>query len=462
MCLHGYRGFESLPLRNRKPLAQRLFLSMRPMFLLAPFTIALSCTAPRPVAEREPDYWAEQELVCEDRVYSPTVRAVQFFKKGFELAPPVIELGAQDPLVLRFDDLQPDPEQLSYTIVHCDAQWKPSDLMTNQYITGTPTDFVSPAEQSRLTLQPFIEYTVEVPNEFMRPAIAGNYLLKVFRNNDQEDLLLTRRFLVFEQRVDIQASVQASRDVELRDIAQQVDLTVRYPGVQVTDPFGDISVTILQNMRWDDARTGFKPKFLRDHELVYDHPKEGLFLGGSEWRVYDLKNTRYVTNEIQRIARSPDGLEEVFLLPDQKRNIRVYVEEPDLNGKHFVRNDQMDGDPLGADHTWVDFTLKLDGPVSSGDIYVYGGFSDFQCQKEYRMVWMPDLKAYTLRAKIKQGFVNYCYAYLPAGAEKPDLTTIEGSHFQTENDYLVLVYVKDYALRCDRLVGLRFLNSRRG
>ncbi len=429
---------------------------------LLPLALVLACTETQPLSERAPDYWSPQELVCEDRVYSPTIGTVQFFKQGFELAPPVMELGAQDPLVLRFDDLQPDPEQLSYTIVHCDAHWRPSDLMTNQYITGSPMDFVQPAEQSRMTLQAFIQYTVEVPNEFMRPTIAGNYLLKVFRNNDEEDLVLTRRFLVFEQRVDVQATIQASRDVELRDIAQQVELVVRYPGIQVTDPFSDISVTVLQNMRWDDARTGFKPKFLRDNELVYDFPKEGLFLGGSEWRIYDLKNVRYVTNEIQRIDRSPDGLDEVFLLPDQKRNIRVYVEEPDLNGKLFVRNDQMDGDPLGADYTWVDFTLKLDGPLSGGDLYVYGGFSDFRCQKEYRMVWMPELNAYTLRAKIKQGFVNYSYAYLPAGGEKPDLTTIEGSHFQTENDYLVLVYVRDYSLRCDRLLGLRFVNSRRG
>ncbi|HRT53203.1 MAG TPA: hypothetical protein P5291_03925, partial [Flavobacteriales bacterium] len=134
----------------------------------------------------------------------------------------------------------------------------------------------------------------------------------------------------------------------------------------------------------------------------------------------------------------------------------------DLNGKLFVRNDQMDGDPLGADYTWVNFTLPLDAPVASGGIYVYGGLTDFQCQKDFRMTWTPEEKAYTLRAKVKQGFVNYCYAYLPPDSDVPDLTTIEGSHFQTENDYLVLVYVKDYALHCDRLVGVRFVNSRRG
>jgi hypothetical protein len=217
----------------------------------------------------------------------------------------------------------------------------------------------------------------------------------------------------------------------------------------------------LQNMRWDDARTGAKPKFLRDHELIYDLPKETQFLGASEWRGFDLKNLRYNSPRVSRITTGPDGRAEAFIVPDTKRNIRVYIEEPDINGKFLVRNDEANGDPLGADHVWVNFGLPMDGPLSSGEIYVYGGFSDMQCKKENRMVWMPDLKAYTLRTMIKQGYVNYCFAFLPNGSTKPDLTTIEGSHFQTENDYLVLVYLKDYTLRCDRLVGMRFVNSRK-
>ncbi len=439
--------------------------SMRTMLpTIGPLCCSLfACSGTQPIAGDGPhDYWAPQELVCEDRVYSPTVRAVQLFKRGFELAPPVIELGGEEPLVLRFDDLQPDPEQLSYTIVHCDAHWQPSDLAQSQYIQGTPTDFVPPAKQSYMTLQPFIEYSLEVPNELMRPSIAGNYILKVYRGTDPEDLVLTRRFMVFEQRIDIEAKVQASRDVELRDIAQQVDLTLRYPGVDIPDPFSDLSVTILQNMRWDDARTGLKPKFLRDHELVYDYPKEAQFLGGSEWRGFDLKNLRYVSPRVKRMMPGPDGLEDVLLVTDEKRDIKVYIETPDLNGKCFVRNDQTEGDPLGADHVWVNFTLPLAAPLNSGDIYVYGGFSDFQCKKEYRMEWMPELKSYILRGMIKQGYVDYCYAFLPHGADKPDLTTLEGSHYQTENDYLILVYVRDYTLRCDRLLGMRFINSRRG
>lgn len=420
-----------------------------------------ACSAAQPAMTGGEDYYSPQDLRCEDRTYSPTVHTVQLFKQGFELSAPVIELGSPEGLVLRFDDLQPDVQPLSYTIMHCDAEWKPSDLSPNQYIIGTPTDFIPTPRQSYNTLQPFIEYEVSFPNELMRPAIAGNYLVKVFRGSDQDDLVLTRRFLVFEQRTQIEARVSATRDVEMRDVDQQLDLTVRYPGVTVPDPFGDLKVVMLQNMRWDDARTGFRPKFIRDAELVYDFPKEGLFHGGNEWRGFDLKDLRYSTIRIQRITTGPEGLEEAFLLPDEKRDIRVYLDLPDINGRYLVRNDQFNGDPLGADYVYVDFTLPRNAPVM-GDVYVYGAVTDFQCKKEFRCTWDAQKKAYTLRALLKQGYVDYMYAVLPTGTSVPDLTALEGSHFQTENDYLVLVYVKDYQLRCDRLLGLRFLNSRKG
>ncbi|HEY0977106.1 MAG TPA: DUF5103 domain-containing protein [Flavobacteriales bacterium] len=419
-----------------------------------------SCTGVQPVSAG--DYWPPPtEPQSIDRTYSPTVHTVQLFKRGFEMSPPVLELGGGEPLVLRFDDLQSNTEYLSYTYVHCDRNWQPSDLSPAQYIQGAPTDVLPPPNQSFNTLQFYLQYEVEVPNEMMQPKLSGNYLLKVYRGSDQEDLILTRRFLVIEQRVQIDARMVATRDVDRRDVDQQIDLTIRHPGVTVRDPFSDLHVVMLQNFRWDDARSGFRPKFIRDNELVYDYPKEGLFAGGNEWRFFDMKNTRYSTAQMARITTSPEGLEEGFLLPDEKREFKMYFDLPDINGKQLVRNDIADGDPLGADYIYMNFVLPRTEPLSD-EVYVYGGFSDMQCRPEFKCTWDPKLRAYTLRALMKQGYVNYAYAVLSRGSAIPDLAQLEGSHFQTENDYLVLVYLTDYQLRCDRLVGARFLNSRRG
>ncbi|MBK8582890.1 MAG: DUF5103 domain-containing protein [Flavobacteriales bacterium] len=439
-------------------------ISARHAWLWRSMVVALlaSCGSAQPAVSGTEDYYSPQDLKYEDHIYDPDVHTVQFFKKGFELSPAVLELGSTDPLVLRFDDFSADVEDLSYTLVHCNADWTPSDLSPNQYLGGVPTDFVPQPKQSFNTLKHFLEYEVEFPNDMLYPTMAGNYLVKVFRGNDQDDLVLTRRMLVFENRVQVDAQIVPTRNVERRDADQQLELTLRYPGITVPDPFSDIHVAVLQNMRWDDLRTGFRPKFVRDAELVYDQPPEGLFTGGNEWRGVDLKSMRYSTVRMDRVITSPEGLDEAILLPDEKREFRVYLDMPDINGKHLVKNDLVGADPLSADYVYVDFTLPRSEELIGGDVYVYGAVTDFQCQRDFRCTWDATRKAYTLRALLKQGYMDYEYAFLPTGSAVPDLTKLEGSHYQTENDYLVLVYVRDYQLRCDRLLGLRFVNSRKG
>ncbi len=421
-----------------------------------------ACSAQQPAASGTGNYYSSQELRYEDHIYSPTVHTVQLFKRGFELSPAIIGLGSSDGLVLRFDDFNTELENLSYTLVHCNADWQPSDLAPGQYLQGVPADFIPSPRQSFNTLQAFLEYELEFPNDMMQPTVAGNYLLKVYRGTDQDDLVLTRRFLVFEDRLQIDAAIVPTRNVERRDMDQQLDLTLRYPGIPVPDPFSDLHVVVLQNNRWDDARTGFRPKFIRDAELVYDHPKEGLFPGGNEWRGVDLKNLRYTTLRVGRYLSSAEGLVEAELLPDEKREFKVYLDLPDINGKYLVKNDQFPDDPLGADYVYVDFTLPRTHEQPGGEVYIYGELTDFQCKKEFRCTWDAGKKAYTARVLVKQGYFDQVYAFLPNGSTTPDLTLLEGSHFQTENEYVVLVYVRDYQLRCDRLLGLRFVNSRRG
>ena len=402
------------------------------------------------------------DLIMEDRTYSPSVRTVQLFKQGFELAPPIIELNGTDALVLRFDDLQPDVEYLSYTLVHCDAYWKPSDLMQGQYLEGAMSDYLPSGRQSFNTLQPFIQYEVSFPNDMIRITRSGNYLLKVFRDSDETDLVLTRRFMVFEQRVEIDAAIQASRTVDLRDVAQQVDLVVRHPQLPVQDPFAEIHVAMLQNMRWEDLRTGFKPRFMRGTELVYDFPEQGLFMGGNEYRNFDLKDLRFAT---QRVARIDDGggqgVYHAHLTAEPKRSFRVYFEQPDLNGRFFIRNDLFDGDPLGADYVMVHFTLPMEAQMAQAP-YIYGAFSENRCLPQNQMRWEPQTASYKAELLLKQGFYDFAYALPGSEGSAADIISVEGSHYQAENDYLVLVYFSDRMQRCDRLVGVRFLNSRRG
>ena len=428
-----------------------------PVFLL--FCTVCSSSAPLTSSGHpQEDYFDSSVPRFEDREYSPTIRTVQLFPAGMPTGRPVLRLGSGEDLELHFDDLGTTTEQLSYTLVHCDADWQPSDLMTGQYLEGAFSEFIQAPRLSYNTLQPFFHYTAEVPSAMMRPTRSGNYVLKVFRDGDENDLVITRRLMIYEPGVQIDARIQASRNVEERNSAQQVDLTLRYPELPVRDPFGELQVVILQNDRWDDRRTGLTPRFVRGNELIYDFPPEGLFPGINEWRNFNTNDLRFRHMRVADIKQGP-RLTEVFLFPDEKRNIRVYLEQADINGRYFI-DSELDDPFLSADYVNVHFTLPMDQPLADGDLYLYGGFSDLQCRKEYRMSWDAERHLYYLTVPLKQGFIDYAYAFLPKGSNVPDLTRLEGSHFQTENNYLILVYYNDPQQRSYRLVGMRALNSR--
>jgi hypothetical protein len=76
------------------------------------------------------------------------------------------------------------------------------------------------------------------------------------------------------------------------------------------------------------------------------------------------------------------------------------------------------------------------------------------------MTWNFDTSAYELTLLLKQGYYNYIYVYVPNGSHVADHKNLEGSHWQTENDYQIFVYFREMGSRYDRLVGYRQLNSK--
>jgi hypothetical protein len=77
------------------------------------------------------------------------------------------------------------------------------------------------------------------------------------------------------------------------------------------------------------------------------------------------------------------------------------------------------------------------------------------------MVFNPASGAYEGSALLKMGLYNYAYVTVNSGDPRaePSFDITEGNHFETENNYDILVYYRAMGGREDQLVGIYSFNS---
>jgi hypothetical protein len=69
------------------------------------------------------------------------------------------------------------------------------------------------------------------------------------------------------------------------------------------------------------------------------------------------------------------------------------------------------------------------------------------------MEFNPDKGIYEKAILIKQGFTNFQYTVLKPDGTLDEENAIDGNYFQTENEYIVLVYYKENTDRYERIIG---------
>jgi hypothetical protein len=405
-----------------------------------------------------PDYYNSSYLRYEDYVYRPNIKSVQLAKEGFDLTYPVIELNSEERLVLGFDDMADESKTYSYTIIHCGADWQPSNILSNDYIEGFAENQIRDFDFSFNTFFKFVHYSLTIPNGDMKPMISGNYILKVWQDFNQDSLVLTRRFSVVEQIFKIDATAKQAIRADLRKTHHEIDFTLTQESFNLTDPFTQVKVVLTQNYRWDNAITNLQPQYIKDKELLYDYDEENTFPAGSEFRHFDTKSMKFRADRIKTIEYVKPYFH-VQLTDDEARPFKIYFTDQDINGRYFVKNDDGKNSDTDADYVYVYFNLPYPAPIIDGDLYVFGALSDWNYTAENRMIYNYDKKAYQLKMLLKQGYYNYEYIYLKNGSKTGDVTLVEGSHFETENDYLIFVYYRDIHSRYDRLAGFNIVNT---
>jgi hypothetical protein len=393
-----------------------------------------------------------------NHIFKNSIHTVQLHQAGWELSYPVMELGSGDRLALSFDELAEDVGNYYYTFIHCDATWNRSELMETDYLDGFADNQIIDFAYSFNTTVPYLHYELTFPNEDLDFRISGNYILLVYENYDKSQPVLTRRFMVVEKLVNVQAKATRSSRTRYRETGQEIQVTVQHPRYPVYDPYQEMHVVISQNGRWDNAVLFDRPSFVRTGEVVYDFDERNIFMGGNEFRRFDIQSIRFQTEFVQYVDFNHPYYH-IALFPAEAKPGRAHFNEPDLNGRYYIKIQEGRTDATEADYVKVYFTLKRAFPFNSGEVYVFGALSDWTCNWKNRMIYNYDAHAYETSMLLKQGYYNYEFAVKEPGQVLADNTIIEGSHYQTENDYLVYVYHRPSGARYDRLVGYAAINT---
>jgi hypothetical protein len=398
--------------------------------------------------------------ILEDKVYSEHIQSVRLYPLGGQadspLDAPVVSLNDPRTLVLLFDDLAYDPELYTAKLIHCNADWKKSALRDNDFSINFNQYNINEYEYSVNTRIPYIHYRFHVP----RVTKSGNYILKVYRNRDEDEVVLTRRFMVYEELFIVGAGIVPPTQSEDRRALQQINAVVNYSKVEVMDPGSQIKVLIRQNQRWDNAKYLSQPTFLNQtSKIIRYEPFDGssTFKAGNEFRFVDLRFIRATGVNVASVK-----VEDNIVLAESNlaspRPGGAYSQYLDLNGQYLIyTNDRPGGNSeIESEYVYTTFYLKAE---PEREIRMIGALTGWGKNPEGLMKYDPKSRLYSTSILLKQGWYDFQYGVkTPEGI---DTEPLEGSHFETENEYEVMVYFRNLGSRYDQLVGYVYLQPNR-
>lgn len=362
---------------------------------------------------------------------------------------PVVALG--ETIHLSFDDLANLEEDYYYYIEHYNKDWSKSNLFQTEYITGFDGQRIINYQNSFNTLISYSNYTLTIPNDQIRITKSGHY--KILIKNSQNELVLERKFLVYEPLAQIAGIVKRPRKISFGNEQQRIEVRVNINRNALIDFEQRTSLSIIQNFQWSTQKTFINPDFQNSNQLIFNRD-EIQFYGQNEFLFFDAKDIRSTNNSVREISYETPIL--MTLFTQRNRQLLPYTYNPDINGDFVIQTLQGTEPAIEADYLNIDFSLENVGDFN--EVYIIGGFNNFELNKESQLQFDEQANIWKTRLLLKQGIYNYLFVTKnKEGAI--DASSINGSFLTTENAYQILFYYKDFDLNYDRLIGYQKIYS---
>jgi hypothetical protein len=379
--------------------------------------------------------------------FSQNIKSIQLRPLQENNFSAIVPLGT--PLEISFDDIDADSKDYQYKIEHMTHDWKSSRLSSSQFIDGFDQNTIINVSNSFNTLQNYTHYSLRIPNINTVITKSGNYLLSILNTDD--DVIFTRRFVLYEPSTTVGVTVERSRNSKTLNTQQTIEFIINHPKIKINNPAQEVHVVILKNNNWEEKITNLQPTFFRPNQLSYTYTNKTNFWGGNEYLNFDNKLIRNNSLNVVKIIKK--DIFHHYLYPFEFNPFRKYSYNPDINGQFVIRTLEAKDSKTEADYAMIHFTLSVEEAFSEREVYVYGAFNDFKITDENKMYFDPEERAYKANILLKQGFYNYTFATKETNGNI-NTNDVNGSFYETENEYTVIVYYKPFGSFFERVVGI--------
>ncbi len=426
------------------------FLLLFPVLLFSSFLFVSFRSAP-----------AEQELIYDDHIYDPDIHTVLFYRGTFTNSYPVIFMENQVPLTVEFDEILPVTEPQSefmVDFVSCDHNWEPTFSIPIEFFEGFAQQRINDYRFSENTKVNYAHYRYSFPDENSRFKMSGNYLLKIYRAYGDQEVVLTRRFVVADRLTAIQPTRILNARIERQRLDELAFSITPSQRLRVFNPANDLIVKVMQNWRWDNALEGMRPRFQGNGQFEYIIDElNASFPAGNEFRFHDNRSTQFFSESVKDITDTEE-MYEVTMFTDEARFKNTYGQRADLNGSFVIDVKEYNYPDYEADYVNNNFRLQMSEPLPNHKVYVFGEFSLWKPQPACQMTYNEAARRYEANILMKQGYFDYKYVAVDNATGLINETVFEGKAYDTENYYTVLVYHRAPTDRYYKLVGYQPIN----
>lgn len=387
------------------------------------------------------------------RTYNENIRTLRVERQVLLLENGIVDGSNPDnTLHISFDEMSHDVHFYTYTV-----EMLHSNLLSNEYLQGFTTRDITEYDHSMNTSREYTHYRFDFPNEDMALTQSGDYQLTIYEDGNPDNRIAQVQFRVVDPLVKIDARVRTNTDKEFNGRYQQVEIDVNTSALDIRDP-KEIRIVVTQNNRKDNAVYLSQPTFVEPNRLRYINQQALIFEAGNEYHHFDAFSCFYAGYGIDRVYHEM-GDYNALLFPNEVAK-GEYIHEFDSDGRFVVNAERTNDSDTEAEYMWVHWTLPMEKPWLDGALYIGGDIFENELSLRNRMQYDAEAKCYWLTALVKQGGYDYQYWFSGKGTQNKTTTQrVDGSYWQTENEYAVYVYWRPFGARHDRLVGVKVFKS---